>query len=254
MSDQIDQTDDDQLRQRIAELEQQVATLTAENVTYQRIHQINHESYLLLERFFSSSHILTAYMDREFTFLRVNKAYAMADNREPSFFVGKNHFDLFPNAENEAIFRRVIETGNAYTAYAKPFDYAHNPERGPTYWDWSLQPIKDETGYVDGVLLNLINVTERIYTEGAYRALVEHTLQGLVIYQEQHIVFINRAMEAITGYSVDELPLLSRQQLIDILYYEDRLMILENVSHLLNGHTTKMKHQFRILRKDGAVR
>lgn len=260
MSDQIDQidqvdlTDCNRLRQRIAELEQQVATLTAENAAYQRTHQTDHESYCLLERFFSLSHILTAYMDREFTFLRVNQAYAQADNREPSFFVGKNHFDLYPNTDNEAIFRRVVETGISYTTYAKPFDYTHNPERGTTYWDWTLQPMKNKTGDVEGVLLTLLNVTERIYTEGAYRALVEHAMQGLIIYQNEQILFANQMMETITGYAIDDLRSFSRPQFLDILYYEDRLMIIENVYNLQHGHTTSMNHQARIVRKDGAVR
>lgn len=30
-----------------------------------------------------------------------------------------------------------------------------------TYWDWSLVPVKDAEGMVGGVVLSLINVTER---------------------------------------------------------------------------------------------
>src|SRR3972149_2537098 len=96
----------------------------------------------LLEGAFASVHTLIAYLDRDFNFLRVNPAYAEADGREPEFFVGKNHFDLFPNEEDRVIFRRVVETGDSCPAYAKPFEYAANPERGITYWNWDLQPVK----------------------------------------------------------------------------------------------------------------
>ncbi len=104
--------------------------------------------------------ILIAYMDSQFNFIRVNRAYAEADEREVSFFPGRNHFELYPNEENEAIFRRVVETGEPYFVEAKPFEYAENPERGVSYWDWSLIPIKGPEGVVEGLVLTLQNVTE----------------------------------------------------------------------------------------------
>lgn len=140
-----------------------------------------HTSTTLLERLFSTLHVCIACMDTNFDFVRVNEAYAAADGHEPSYFVGKNHFDLYPHAENEAIFRRVVATGEAYTTYAKPFDYAHNPERGTTYWDWTLQPVLDDAGTVEGVVLSLINVTERIVMEHAYRQAVDQSLFQSVI-------------------------------------------------------------------------
>ena len=61
-----------------------------------------------------------------------NRAYAEAGELTSEFHVGKNHFVLFPNEENEQIFRKVVETGEPYSAYAKPFEYAEHPERGVT--------------------------------------------------------------------------------------------------------------------------
>ena len=120
------------------------------------------EANELLERMFSSIELMVAYMDRDFNFIRVNRAYAEADNHPPEFFVGKNHFDLYPSEENEAIFRRTLETAQPFFAYEKPFASAQNPERGGTYWDWSLQPVLEADGEVGGLILCLFNVTERI--------------------------------------------------------------------------------------------
>jgi PAS domain S-box-containing protein len=119
----------------------------------------------LLERIFSSIGVLIAYMDKDFNFIRVNRAYAESDERTPQFYIGKNHFVLFPNAENETIFRKVVETGEPYFIYQKAFEYAEHPERGITYWDWSLHPVKEADGVVSGVVLTLINVTERKETQ-----------------------------------------------------------------------------------------
>lgn len=114
----------------------------------------------LLERVFSSVDLHIAYMDRDFNFIRVNRAYAEADGRPPEFFAGKNHFELYPNPENEAIFKKVVETGEPYYVYGKPFSYPEHPEKGVTWWDWSLQPVKEQNGIVSGLILSLVNVTE----------------------------------------------------------------------------------------------
>jgi PAS domain S-box-containing protein len=83
----------------------------------------------LLEKMFSDINIMIAYLDRDFNFIRVNRAYAEADEKSPEFYAGKNHFALFPNEENERIFRQVVETGQTYFAYEKPFVYRDHPER-----------------------------------------------------------------------------------------------------------------------------
>ncbi|KAF0143306.1 MAG: Sensory box histidine kinase/response regulator [Nitrospirae bacterium] len=116
----------------------------------------------LLEKVFSNIHVMIAYMDPEFNFIRVNRLYAEADKKEPEFFIGKNHFDLYPNEENKAIFRKVAATGEPYFAYARSFEYAEHPDRGITYWDWSLQPIKDAGGNVQGLVFSLIDVTDKV--------------------------------------------------------------------------------------------
>ena len=115
----------------------------------------------LIETAFNSVDTLIAYMDQGFNFLRVNEAYATAGGHPVEFFIGKNHFDLYPHEENQAIFQRVVETGEAYSVVEKPFEYSEYPERGMTYWNWSLQPVKGVDGAVQGVVLSLLDVTER---------------------------------------------------------------------------------------------
>jgi PAS domain S-box-containing protein len=154
----------------------------------------------LLERMFSNIDMSVAYMDKDFNFIRVNRAYAEADGQEPEFFVGKNHFALFPNEENEQIFRKVVETGEPYLIYTKPFEYAAHPERGVTYWDWSLQPVKEADGSVGGIILSLMNVTERVQaqkTVEAERQRFNSVLEMLPAYlvllaPDYHVPFANR--------------------------------------------------------------
>ncbi len=133
----------------------------------QRLADMLQSQNALLEKIFDNTHFLLAYMNTRFDFLRVNAAYAQTEGQPPSYFEGKNHFVLYPNAENEAIFRRVVETGELYSVLAKPFEHAYGAEVTTTYWDWSLQPVRDAQGRVEGLLLTLVDVTPRQQAEQA---------------------------------------------------------------------------------------
>ncbi len=118
-------------------------------------------NYELLDRIFATTHFCVVALDAKLDFVRVNRAYADACGHPPEYFVGKNHFELYPNAKFEAIFREVVATGEPFTIYANPFEFPDQPERGVTYWDWTVQPLRSEDGAVEGVLFALLDITER---------------------------------------------------------------------------------------------
>ncbi len=128
---------------------------------HQPAHHALTENKELLENIFDNTSVMFAYLDVNFDFVRVNRAYAADDGREPEFYVGKNHFALYPDVENEGIFRRVVDTGEPYTARAKQFVFTDQPERGVTYWDLTLTPARRD-GRIEGLVLLLYDVTEFI--------------------------------------------------------------------------------------------
>lgn len=119
------------------------------------------EQARLLETFFKHTMTPLAFLDKDFNFIRVNESYAKADARRVEDFPGRNHFELYPHPENQRVFERVTKTKEPYLALAKPFEYADHPERGITYWDWSLIPILDNAGEVDFLVFSLMDVTKR---------------------------------------------------------------------------------------------
>lgn len=181
-----------------------------------RFYHVNIElakSHEILERFFSINDILVAYMDAGFNFIRVNEAYASYDQHTPEYYVGKNHFALFPNEENQAIFENVVRTGKAYSVQEKPFEYTENPERGITYWDWDLLPIKDARGQVTAILLSLTNVTDRkkaeealVDSERRFRATFNQTFQHSALLDPNGIILIaNQSALHFTGLCEEDL-------------------------------------------------
>lgn len=103
-----------------------------------------------------------AYLDPEFNFVAVNSTYARGSGHPESELIGKNHFELFPDAENEAAFERARESGEPLEYRAKPFFFADQPWRGVTYWDWRLTAVKDVDGALKGFAFSLMDVTRSV--------------------------------------------------------------------------------------------
>jgi PAS domain S-box-containing protein len=210
----------------------------------------------LLERIFSTTYILIAYLDRDFNFIRVNRAYASADGREPQFFLGKNHFDLYPDEENEAIFRQVVETGEPYIAYAKPFEYAQHPERGPTYWDWTLHPVRDALGKVEALVLCLADVTERVRAHEAlrqreenFRALADNANDGIVIANRQGVLeYANSRAGEIIGRGTEGLLGMT---LKDLAHPDESEKLVARLRQRLAGEAVARQYETALINREG---
>lgn len=213
-------------------------------------------TYDLQTAILNNTHVLIACLDREFNFIVVNENYARADGNEPSYYVGKNHFTLFPDKDNEAIFRRVVKTGEPYFAWAKPFEYAGNPERGTTHWDWSLNPVRDKNGKVSMLVFTLLNVTARIEAEEAlrkseerYRILYETMRDPFVqTSMDGRILFCNDAYCEMLGYSSEEILKLTYQELTPERWYEFESALVAN-QIITRGYSDVYEKEYR--RKDG---
>jgi len=120
---------------------------------------------ILLKGILENTHMMAVYLDAKFNFIFVNKAYADTCRQPQSFFEGKNHFDLYPSEEMESIFRNVVDSGKPVFIEARPFEFPDQPQRGITYWDWSLIPIKDSKNEVTELVFTLVEVTDRIKAE-----------------------------------------------------------------------------------------
>ncbi|HSG22176.1 MAG TPA: PAS domain S-box protein, partial [Azonexus sp.] len=123
----------------------------------------------LLDSVMAGTDIMLVYLDPQFNFVWVNQAYANACRMERQSMVGKNHFVLYPDAENEATFCRVRSTGQAVFYKDKPFEFPDQPERGVTYWDWSLAPDKNALGQVVGLVFSLRETTHYVRAQLAVR-------------------------------------------------------------------------------------
>ncbi len=119
----------------------------------------------------NATHAQLALLDTHLRFVMVNDAYERACGHPRSDLIGRGHFDVFPNEENERLFRRVAATGEPFYAEEKAFEYAGQPDRGATYWNWSLVPVHGDPGRVQGIMLSLVDVTGQVNARKAVEEL-----------------------------------------------------------------------------------
>ena len=188
----------------------------------------------------------------------MNPAFAEADNRNHEYFPGKNHFDLYADLENKKIFEEVVRSGKPHSETGKVFEYVHSPERGVSYWDWSLVPVKTERGQVEGLVLALLNVTERVKTEMArlenaalFRTMFESSSVGIATVSLDCVIEeINQAYCAMLGYTRDELIGMTIWDITDAASLPESK---RQQARLGRGEINSFQMEKRYVRKDGGA-
>lgn len=179
------------------------------------------EEEMQRERNFSQAlsdnvYVPLAYLDNGFTITAVNRAFTVSSKLPAEELIGKNLFSVHPDEPTKRIFERVRSTGELVQYHDFPFEFPNQPERGVTFWDWTLTPVKDETGHAQGFVLTLLETTEIKKAQDAmheaaenYEALFNNKGVGLtyckVVMNENNepidfvLLNVNDTYEALTG-------------------------------------------------------
>ena len=104
-----------------AELQDKIRLLEKTELSLRQSERELQKKSELLAAVLEHTHMMAVYLDPDFNFLWVNKAYADTCQKDPSFFPGKNHFKLYPNDENKAIFQSVAQTAKAFFCTGQTF-------------------------------------------------------------------------------------------------------------------------------------
>ncbi|MCF8081643.1 MAG: response regulator [Deltaproteobacteria bacterium] len=92
-------------------------------------------------------------------------------------------------------------------------------------------------------------------SEEKYRALVEGSLQGVVVAREDplRILFASPAMAQLTGHSPEALQNMNPDQLNELVHPEDRIRFFRNYVSRLNETQVPQTDEFRLIHEDGSL-
>ncbi len=213
----------------------------------------------LLQAVMENCGVMLAYLDSDFNFVEVNSAYANGCGYPVERLVGENHFVLFPDRENLTIFEKVRDTGEATIFHDKPFEFPDQPERGVTYWDWALSPVKDASGRVEGLVLSLTETTRRRLAETSleqreryFRALTESISDVVIVLNSDATLrYLSPSVKRLTGYKPEEL---AGKNVFDFVHPDDLPSIGEAFTRAMQDPEYHAMMEARLRHKDGSWR
>lgn len=130
-------------------------------------------------------------------------------------------------------------------------------DRGLFHVEITASPIRDASGKIAGGVESVRDITDRVLalealkeSEAQFRGLVEESLVGVYIIQDGRLVYSNPRHAEMFGYTQEELLY---KPVEDIIYPEDREILVENLRKRISGEVNSMNYTFRASRKDGSV-
>ena len=116
----------------------------------------------------------------------------------------------------------------------------------------------DTTGAFVGMQAVARDITERHSTEEAlriaeakYRGLVEQSMMGVYILQNDRLVYLNPKAADLLGYSQQEL--LDAANAFAFVHEQDRALLIEQLTRLRTGGVSSVQLTVRGIRKDGEI-
>lgn len=89
-----------------------------------------------------------------------------------------------------------------------------------------------------------------VEAEMKYRSLVEDSLVGVYIIQEERFVYVNPRIVEMLDYSQEELI---GAEVIDFVYPEDRLLVREKIRKRIEGGVSSIRYHYRAMKKDQTI-
>lgn len=172
--------------------------------------------------------------------------------------IGKTDFDIYP----ESVAKHSDDEDKLIVQSGKPImeiESSMVDENGQVHWQLgSKVPLLDGNGHIAGIVGFSHDTTKRKLAEAIlsdsehrYRLLVETASEGIMVAQDGVLKFVNPMMQAITGFTHEELLTLP---FIDFVHPEDKKLVMGNHLLRIKGVQDVPRYSFRIVKNDGSTR
>jgi PAS domain S-box-containing protein/putative nucleotidyltransferase with HDIG domain len=201
-------------------------------------------------------------LDLKGTIREVNAKALELSGFDREELVGRNFAQLLPHLRMDAArllraFKDVITGGERELS-----EWTMTNKRGEEITFFAPYSVINKGGRPVGLSVILQDISQRRQAEAhlreseeKYRVLVEQSLQGMVVAQgvPPRLVFANRAIGEMLGYSVQELLSLPAERIASLIHPEDRGFFFRRYADRLQGKPALPGYEVRGIRKDGSV-
>ncbi len=194
--------------------------------------------------------------DSEDRFILFNRASERLTGKTAAEVLGRDESALFPAdlaAQLKADNHRVMTENRSLN-----FQENLTTARGTFAYMTTKSPLRDADGKVIGLFGIARDISELKQAELAlresesrFRALVEESLAGIYIIQDDRFRYVNPGFAAIFGYDTPD-AVIDRLTVADLVSPEDRGQVAENIRRRLDGEIVDAHYAFTGLRRDGS--
>jgi PAS domain S-box-containing protein len=164
-----------------------------------------------------------------------------------------NEFLAFVADADKIEVSRRLKSAIAGDVKTKFYELCVKDKQGESRW-LQILPRQISVDKKSAILAIVIDASESKRIENAYRELVDHSLQGLVIIQDMKIVFTNQAFADISGYTIEELLALTPKEVQGSVHPDYQARVWGRLRDRLDGKDVPSHYQFKVIRKDGEAR
>ena len=172
--------------------------------------------------------------------------------------IGMNYRALRPKKDAKAVFKaynRIYKTGEPLRNF---FTEIICKDGRHIFAETSAFSIRNDKGEIIGFRGIRRDLTERKKaaealekSEVRYRQLTENAGEAILVVQDNVIKFANPKGAELSGYSIEELV---SSPFVEFIHPHDIDMVADRYARRLKGESVPQIYDFRIIRKDGAIR
>jgi len=169
--------------------------------------------------------------------------------------LGKDDKTIFPQQQAEhlqEVGRRVMAENITLTQ-----EETLDTQFGSRVFLATKGPLCDADGKVIGVFGISRDITQRKQaeielreSEARFRGLVEQSLAGIYIIQDDRFAYVNPGFAAIFGYQ-EPMEIIAGKSVADLVSPKDRATVLENLRRRIDGEIRDLHYCFEGMRRDG---
>ncbi|MCA9424290.1 MAG: PAS domain S-box protein [Candidatus Omnitrophica bacterium] len=182
----------------------------------------------------------------------VNDAYCEKFGRSRDDLLGQRVVDLLSPGERESGKRNLKDWVKNPRVVKHTIEF-FLADGTLGYQEWVDTPIFDKTGRLEFYQGVGRDITDHVRTELAFKAVLEHSVQGIAIIQDSLYVFLNEKYAQISGYEVSEMVDQRADSFIDRIHPDDREMVRQRHYDRMAGREVPNNYEFRRFRKDGTL-